>query len=158
MPARGRLLVAFTLKQLLPTFHLRVVPVFDLEPRRLQGLRDVRSVAMLRNDAFQVHFADLLKQRLPVLLDVFHVLHSGFRHLQQQTAEFVFAVCQSFRVQILAISHQQVECEKARLTAMKQQVTELRPPALIQTIDLPVEAIRQLSPQGPRTRKVSLLW
>jgi hypothetical protein len=51
----------------------------------------------------------------------------------------LLAVCQSFRPQIVAISHQQVECEKARLTAMKQQVTEPRPPALIQTHDFAVQ-------------------
>ena|ERR1700730_9313274 len=82
---------------------------------------------MLRNNPFQVQFADPLKQRPTMLLDVFDVLHSGFRHLRQQTTEFVLAVCQSFRPQVLAVSHQQIECEEARLAPMKEQVIEFRP-------------------------------
>jgi len=64
------------------------------------------------------------------VLYVIYITHSRYGDLQQ-TPEFLFAVCQFFRPQIFAISHQQVECEKARLTAMKEPVTELGPATLV---------------------------
>ena len=89
--------MTFTLEQFLPSCHLRVIPILDLEPRRSLVFRDVVPKAVLRNDALQIHLADPLEQRRPVLLDVFDVPHSGFRDLGHQTPQFVFPVCQSFR-------------------------------------------------------------
>src|SRR5713101_6823613 len=83
-----------------------------------------------------------------------YITHAGFRNLRHQTPEFMFAVYQFFRPQILAISHQQVECEETRLTAMKKQVAELGPPALIQTDNLPIEDCLSRKRQGQSFAKV----
>ena len=60
-------------------------------------------------------------------------------HLRQQTAEFVLAVCQSLRPQVLAVSHQQIEREEARLTPVKEQVIELRLASFVETDNFSVE-------------------
>src|SRR6266446_1047483 len=69
MPARDRLSMTFTLKQFLPSGHLRVISVLNLEPRRALAFDDVVPKAMLRNDAFQLQFANTLEERCAVLLD-----------------------------------------------------------------------------------------
>jgi hypothetical protein len=67
-----------------------------------------------RYNSFEIHSTDTLRQRRSVLLDVFDISHSGHWNLGQQTPEFVFAVGQSFRPQILAVIHKQ-EHKEARL-------------------------------------------
>src|SRR5947199_4321821 len=70
MPTCNRLVMPLTLKQFFPTLHLRIFPIQNLEPRTLLSLRDVRSRFLLRNDAFQIQFADSLKQGSPAAINV----------------------------------------------------------------------------------------
>ena len=131
--------MALALKEFFTSFHLGITLVLNLEPRRLLWLRDVRPKAMLGHDSFQVHLADMLEQRRPVLGHMFDVSHSGCRNLGQKTPEFVLSVCQSLRPQILAVTHQQVERKEAGFAPMKEQVTELRSTPPVEADNLSVE-------------------
>jgi len=71
--------MTFTFEQFLPSRHLRVIPVLNLEPGR--ALRRVRRETVLGNDALKIHPTDPLEQCRPVLLYMFDVTHSRFRDL-----------------------------------------------------------------------------
>jgi hypothetical protein len=51
----------------------------------------------------------------------------------------MLAICEPLRPNILAVIHQKIKSIEAGLTAMKEQVAELRPRTFIQTDDLPIE-------------------
>ncbi len=84
--------MAFALEQFLAAFHLGVASILDLEPRCPLRLRDVRPRAVLRHNPFHIQFADALKQRSAMMLDVFDVAHSRFWDFGQQTPQFVLAI------------------------------------------------------------------
>ena len=131
--------MALPVKQLFASFHLGIFRVFDLEPGCSFSFRDVGSEGMFGNDTFKIHFAHTLEQRCTVLLNVIGVSHPGCRSLGQKTPEFVLSVCQSFRPQVLAVTHQQVERKEAGITPVKKQVTELRSAPPVETANLSIE-------------------
>jgi hypothetical protein len=51
----------------------------------------------------------------------------------------LLTVCEFFRPYILAATHQEIKGVKKWFPSMKEQITELRPPALIQTDNLAIE-------------------
>ena len=55
--------MTFTFEQFLPSCHLRIIPVVNLEPRRALVLRDVVPKAVLRYDPLQVH---QIREKLPL--------------------------------------------------------------------------------------------
>jgi hypothetical protein len=56
--------MTFTFEQFLPSCHLRIIPVVNLEPRRALVLRDVVPKAVLRYDPLQVH---QIREKLPFI-------------------------------------------------------------------------------------------
>jgi hypothetical protein len=60
--------MAFPIKQLFASFHLRIFRVVGLEPGSSFPLRDVGSEGMFGNDTFKIHSAHTLEQRCTVLL------------------------------------------------------------------------------------------
>jgi hypothetical protein len=53
MPARNRLLMPLTLKQLFPSRHLRISRVANLVPSAVLTIRHVRTKLLLGNDALK---------------------------------------------------------------------------------------------------------
>jgi len=76
MPARHGFLVSFSLKQFFPTFHLRILGIFNLEPSGSFSFRDIGSEGMLGNNALKIHLAHALKQGRAVLFYVIYITHS----------------------------------------------------------------------------------
>jgi hypothetical protein len=58
----------------------------------------------------------------------------------QQSPQLLFAIQQAFTATILASTHEQIEREKARIISpMKEQVSELRTPELIQRTNFSID-------------------
>jgi hypothetical protein len=57
----------------------------------------------------------------------------------QRSSKFVLAVGEFFRADIPPVVHQEIKGVETWLTAMKKQISELRPAACIQTDDLTIE-------------------
>src|SRR5947199_4411385 len=127
MPAWDRFAVSLPLEQFLPAILLRIFPIQNLEPCAVLALRDVRPELLLGNDALQVQFADSLKQRSSRTVYVIRISQGKWgRDLRQQPPKFLFAVQQSLSSQILPVTSQQIECEKARrVSTAEQQILEL---------------------------------
>jgi hypothetical protein len=75
------------------------------------------------------------------MLGVFNVPHSGIRDLRHQTPEFVLAVRQSLCPDVLAISHQQIECKEARMELVGEQIIEAWSATFVQAHNLTVETV-----------------
>jgi hypothetical protein len=68
-----------------------------------------RRETMLGHDALKIHLAHAFEQGGAVALNVVGVSHPRFRNFRQPTPEFLLAVGQFLRSQVLAIAHQQIE-------------------------------------------------
>ena len=124
MPTRNRLTVALTFKQFLSAVLLRIFPIQNLEPSAAFSLCDVRPKLLFGNDAFQIQFADSLKQRSSRTVCVIRISQrKRGRGLCEQPPKLLFAVYQALSPQIFSVTDQQIECKEARrvLTA-KQQI------------------------------------
>jgi|SRR5579862_3147543 len=62
-----------------------------------------------------------------------YIMDTGRGSLRDEPSQFLLAVSQFLRAQILPIRHQQIEGEKARVTAMKEQILERRPAGFTNT-------------------------
>src|SRR5207247_3339546 len=112
-------------KQFLSAILLRISPIQNLEPSAVLSLCDVRCRFVLGNDAFQVQFADSLKQRCPAAVNVLSIFQQRIRRPCQQPPKFLLPIQQSLSSQILPVG-QQIECEKARrVSTAKHQIFEL---------------------------------
>jgi hypothetical protein len=116
------LLVPLPLKHFLTAFHLGVIPILDLEPRC--SFCHIVPVPSLRHNSFQIQLADTFKQRGSAVLNVFDVPHPGIMELRHQPPEFVLAVCQSLCPDVLAVSHQEIECKETRMAPVREQIVE----------------------------------
>src|SRR5439155_7447791 len=88
----------------------------NLEPRTSLSLSDVGCRFLLGNDALQIQFANTLKQRRPTAIDVLGIFQRSAGPCQQPP-KLLLAVQQSLSSQILPVTRQQIECEKARRIA-----------------------------------------
>ena len=79
------------------------------------SLCDVRPELVLGYNALQIQFAYALEQRSPRTIYVLRISQGKRgRDFCQQPPKFVLAVQQSLSSQILSVTSQQIECEKAR--------------------------------------------
>jgi hypothetical protein len=123
-------------EQLVPTVHLRVLRIFDLQPRRAARIGLIRAVRPLRHDPLEVVFTRRLIEIASALRDVIEIQQPAFdtRHDPQQPA---LALEQRQRAQILAIDHQHVEHIEVRRVSAKQQPIEIAAPVGSQAADFP---------------------
>jgi hypothetical protein len=84
MPARNRLPMALPLEQFFPALHQRIITIPNLEPCCLLRFSDVASEGVLGDDTLQVLFADTLKQRSAISLDVVGVPQRKRRKAKHQ--------------------------------------------------------------------------
>src|SRR5438552_4451900 len=126
MPTCNRFVMPLAFKSFLTPVLLRIFPIQNLEPSAVLSLCDVRCRFLLGNNALQVQFADSLKQSHPAAINIFGIFQRSAGPCQQPP-KFLLAVHQPLSSQILSVTSQQIECEKARrVPTAEQQIFELR--------------------------------
>src|SRR5437667_5870823 len=140
MPSRNRFLLPLPFKQFLSAVLLRIFPIQNLEPRTLLSLRDIRPELLLGNDALQIQFTNTLKQCSRTTVNVLGIFQRSIsRRPCQQSPKFLFPIQQSLSSQILPVTNQQIECEKARrVSTVKHQIFELWSATSIERINFSV--------------------
>jgi hypothetical protein len=139
VPPRDWLSVPLTLEQFLSARPLRIPGISDFEPCTGLSVGNVRRILLFGNNAFQIVLARLLESRHSCAIHIINVLDSSLG-TAQQPPQLLLAIQQAFAAAILAVTHEQVECEKARIVStMKKQIGKSWASFFVQRTNLSVD-------------------
>ena len=126
------------LEEFVPSGHLRVAGILDLDPVRARAIAVVSTIDGLCDDALEIMRAGYLEEILASRSYVIDVEQSG-PPCGNQPPQPALPFDQRPLPQVLAIYSKQIKRVEVRLLATEQQAFEVAPPARVEAHDFPVD-------------------